>query len=263
MFIKKIKFNTDVIYESNREDQKSKFKIKKRTYIEDNLRKPIYDSNMRTNKYEKVKVVERTFTIFPKDFEVNFKGNLTVIVGDNGYGKSSLIKFLKPPDVSKLFSFDKTKEELIKEAFQKYVDNSVNSLYFEGSPKYFVIEQNLHKNSFIEEQKDKVKNSITGMNVANLWDMQNDSNGENMIDFINSIKMIENGLIVLDEPETSLSIKSQYKIRKILEDLSKNNQIIIITHSTIFMNLCEEVYDFETKQYTPTYTYILSQHNNQ
>lgn len=263
MFIKKIKFNADVIFESTREDQKFKFKIKKRTYMEENRRKPIYDGDRRTNKYEKVKVVEKTFTIFPKDFEVSFKGNLTIIVGDNGYGKSSLVRYLKPPDVSKLFSFDKTKEELIKDAFQKYVNNKENSIYFERNPKYFVIEQNLHKNSFVEEQRDKVNKDISAMNVANLWDMQTDSNGENMIDFINSIKMIENCLIVLDEPETSLSIKSQYKIRKILEDLSKNNQIIIITHSPIFMNICEEVYDFETKQYTPTYTYILSQHNNQ
>jgi predicted ATPase len=42
--------------------------------------------------------------------------------------------------------------------------------------------------------------------------------------------------ILLDEPETSLSLRSQYLVIDLFKDtLMRNNQIIVATHNLIFM----------------------------
>lgn len=89
-----------------------------------------------------------------------------------------------------------------------------------------------------------------------MWRIQESSNGESTLDFLESLKKIEQSIILLDEPETSLSIKSQIKIRKLLTRLSKKNQVIIVTHSPVLMAAAKEVYDFETKEYKKTGEYI-------
>ena len=78
------------------------------------------------------------------------------------------------------------------------------------------------------------------------------SNGENIIDYINQLSSVEDSLIVLDEPETSLSLESQIKIREKLIEISKKNQLIIITHSPVIMSLSDKIYDFNKKKYIST-----------
>jgi predicted ATPase len=267
MFLNNITFNSDVTFESTREDHKKKFKVKTKRYTTDNRRKPIYDKNARFGRqigYEKMKVVEKSFIIFNKELSIDFKP-LTIIVGDNGCGKSSLLKYFKPPKLEVGLNFsNKSDDEIIKERIAKWVSNKEYSLKFKANPQYFVIEQNVHKNSFINDyKKNHTDNSgyMKPQNIINMWDMQTDSNGESTIDFLNSLKDIKDSFIVLDEPETSLSIKTQLKMRKLLNTISKNNQLIIVTHSPIFMELSNEVYDFELKSWVNTKNYLYNQYN--
>lgn len=261
-YLSSIKFNQDIVFESNREDHKKKFKVKSRTYTEENRRKPIYateNSRGRILGYEKRKVVERSFIIFPKNLEINFS-DITIIVGDNGSGKSSMLKYLKLPDFSNTFSWDETKEQVIERKFKNYLSNENKILSFDQFPELFVFENAIHKNSFIDSI-GKGKTFVPAEDIIARWNMKDDSNGETTIDFITSLIDIENSLIILDEPETSLSIKSQLRMSKILKKLSTKNQLIIVTHSPIFMNLSKTVYDFESKQYVKTNEYIDSQYN--
>lgn len=48
-------------------------------------------------------------------------------------------------------------------------------------------------------------------------------------------KKNNNYILLIDEPETNLHVKAQRMIHKLLLEFSQNNQIIISTHSTIFM----------------------------
>ena len=271
IYLKNIKFKTDIVFNSNREDHAKKFKVKKRTYKEENRRKPIYrtignSSFKRQVGYELLTVKERTFVIFAKDFNIEFNP-VTVIVGDNGCGKSSLIKYINIPKMEDgiygLYNNGKTEEENYKDDVKKHLHNEKYDINFINSPSYLVTGREIHKNAivgdFAKHNTDK-QGYMTPQKIVNMWDMQTDSNGESTLDFLNALKVVKNSLIILDEPETSLSIKSQFKVLKLLKNLATDNQLIVITHSEILMKLDKQVYDFESKEYKNTLTYIKEQY---
>ena len=266
MYLRKIKFHKNVVFDSNREDQTAKFNVKSKTVTYEDRRKPIYDGDRRFGGgrqigYEMKTVVEKTFVIFKKNLEINFK-NLTVIVGDNGCGKTSLAKNLKPPKGadSMLSSFlGEDPEELKKKAYAKWLSTEKRDLTFEATPESIIVGQEIHKNSFVDGLA-RGKMTLNGYEVNSLFDMQQSSNGENTLDYISELhRCIKNSLIVLDEPETSLSIKSQMKVARQIQELAMHNQVIVITHSPYIMRITDEVYDFEAKKYIPVKRYIKKQ----
>lgn len=239
------------------------FKMKKRYRVVDDRDKPLSMTGERRfgrQMYEKKRVYYKEFSLFDNGFDMTFD-DITIIVGDNGSGKSSLLKYLKPPKMDQFFfSMSKSKEEMQRDAIKKWLDNEDCKLSFVNSPQAIVIEKQLHKSDFINNI-GKGKTTLSASEVMQKWFMQEDSNGETTIDYITSLSQLENCLIVLDEPETSLSIKSQLKLAKLLKKISKTNQLVIVTHSPIFMNIANKVYDFESKQYVKTKTYINEQYN--
>lgn len=272
MFLDSITFHKDKIFDYKRENQKNFFKIKSRTYKEKNLRKPIYDekvSRYRPVGYEIETITEEIFTIFKKDLSIKFNHNLTVIVGDNGCGKTSLINELTPPKKEQFyFSLNgKSKEKFEKDKIKNWLSNDIRTLTYIAQPNYYIVGKDLHKLEIIQQAKDDLREAIDKPTkpkqgaeaLLSMWDKQTFSNGENNLDFINSLQGITNGLIILDEPETSLSIKSVKKLCKIIEQLSENNQLIVITHNEHIMRLINEVYDFENKRYINANDHIKQQ----
>lgn len=262
MFLKSIKINSDIVLESNRISQSKHFKIKKRTYLKEDRRKPIYDQKtfrQRRIGYEKKKVTERTFVIHKEGYQLDFKDNLTIIVGDNGCGKTHFFQYLEPKFLKGLSWF--MNEEQKKESAEHWISNKTYTLTFSKNPTYLIQGNKIHKDSFIENfQNSKPQGTFTAGDINDLWTMQENSNGENILDFLNSLTSLKDSLIVLDEPETSLSLKSQKHIKSIFSTLLKqNNQLIIITHSPLLMELSTEVYDFEKKEYVNTDDYIKEQ----
>jgi len=65
--------------------------------------------------------------------------------------------------------------------------------------------------------------------------------------------------ILLDEPETALSIKSQHKIAKMITDLAKYNQIIIATHSPIIMGIADSVLSLEHRKWMKVEEFLETQ----
>lgn len=275
MFLKSIHFKQNIVFESNRDSQEKMFKVKIKKYTTPDYRKPIYEtsesliSRNRSGNYEMKEVIERTFIIFKKDLLIEFEP-ITVIVGDNGCGKTSLVEYLKYPHekikgASLTAAFiNKSKEEVQKDIIKEWLDDKERKLTFIGSPHYIVAGNELHKSAFIDnaqkEMSEKTLNrTLKASSIASFFDMQEASNGENNLDFLFGLKEISNSLIILDEPETSLSIKSQFKIFNLLKELSQSNQIIIITHNENLMRLSDNVYDFEKKNYILTEKYINQQ----
>lgn len=265
MFLKSIEIKSNIVYDSNRTDNKKFFKVKSRTYTECDRRKPIYSDGGygRVIGYEKRKVIEKTFIIFEKGLNLEFKSPLTIIVGDNGCGKSSLINRITPPNLDKLTFSEAFNKNIKKETIEKYLDNKEHKLSYIAQPEIIVCGQQIHKSAIIGDTKkfyDKPNQAIKAHELLGLWNLQTFSNGESTLDFLNSLNNVSNSLIVLDEPETSLSIKSQNKVVKLIKKLIKQgNQLIVVTHSSIIMNLSNELYDFEKKEYVDRKEYIEKQ----
>ena len=88
-------------------------------------------------------------------------------------------------------------------------------------------------------------------NMNNNIDMH--SNGENaMMYFIDTIQ--NNALYLLDEPENSLSVEYQLKLKEFLEDSARhfNCQLIITTHSPVLLSMKgAKVYDLDSSPIQP------------
>lgn len=113
-------------------------------------------------------------------------------------------------------------------------------------PDVFVNGDSIHKNVFKENLKNS-KVTLDPKDVLMLFYMSDSSNGENTLDFLRSIEKLENSLIMLDEPETSLSVKSQKMVGGMLRKMSEKNQVIVVTHSPWIMDQATDIYDVETK----------------
>ncbi|TBX45709.1 ATP-dependent nuclease [Bacillus thuringiensis] len=71
-------------------------------------------------------------------------------------------------------------------------------------------------------------------------------------------------ILAIDEPETSLHIGSQKKLFRMLKDLSKNHQVIITTHSVIFIDKAHDESTFLVKRDRFGRTsYHLKEHKNE
>lgn len=263
-FIKSITFKKDIVLRTSREKHLKHLKVQSKTFTVDDRTKPkplINRQHFSQRAYEKKKVTHKYLTLFTAGTSIEFRP-VTVIVGDNGSGKSTLLQYLKPPEFAKALWIGKdtsiTEEERHAARVKEWLVNDETSIVFEQSPELIVIGNEIHKTQFIEAI-GAGKTTLSAQDIVARWSMSEDSNGETTIDFINSLSKLEGCLIVLDEPETSLSIKSQIKMRNLVKRLAAKNQIIVVTHSQYFMEMSKDVYDFEKKQWTSTKEYIKSQ----
>jgi predicted ATPase len=260
-FIKSITFKKDVVLRTSREKHLKHLKVRSKTFTVDDRAKPkpMTSRSFGRHEYEKKKVTHKYLTLFTAGTSIEFRP-ITVIVGDNGSGKSTLLQYLKPPEFVKSLWLgkNKTDEEYHAEKVKKWLVNDETVTVFEQSPELIVIGNEIHKTQFIEAI-GAGKTALSAQDIVARWSMSEDSNGETTMDFITSLSNLEGCLIVLDEPETSLSIKSQIKMRNLAKRLAEKNQIIVVTHSQYFMEMSKDVYDFEKKLWTSTTDYIKSQ----
>lgn len=169
----------------------------------------------------------RDYFCFQAGQVVTFKkGEFTVIFGDQGAGKTTLIKS---------FSTEKNLKDLVG----KYIDlngfNEFSSFLYAESESFRVRE-----GSFIFSRKDVEKVRLNEMSHGQAWRR-----------FIDTLKTRnnENALVTMDEPETSLSQDSILAFCKLMLMLKKelNISAIIATHNPLIIEfLADRVLEMPT-----------------
>lgn len=87
------------------------------------------------------------------------------------------------------------------------------------------------------------------------------SHGQVIFPMLKQLAEAKNSIIFLDEPETSLSIRSQHDIARMITQCAteRHCQLIIATHSPIIMRSAKEVLSLEHKKWMPTEEFIETQ----
>jgi len=255
---------------------------------------------------------------------------ITVLVGDQGAGKSTLIdliiKYEKPKlmEVNTRYNLDGTSNKKRGSFFNNSdvmtSERNLVDLSFTGDLKLYFIDTEKHnprttygettkeyKDAIIEvlrdeslhkviqtmegfksvsndpkykEELDKYTNRILenvgtyfdskrggsilgdeiGMDMATVAAATMQSHGQSIFPLIaKGTENAKGGVVIIDEPETALSVRSQNKVANILFELSKQNQVIVATHSPIIMSLCDEVLSLEHRKWMKREEFIETQ----
>ncbi|MBY3363893.1 AAA family ATPase [Rhizobium laguerreae] len=169
-----------------------------------------------------------------KDFALDFATPVTIIVGENGTGKSTLIEA-----VAALCGFDEAGggKGYMPVDHSRAVDRSgallASALRAAWLPKvtagwFFRAESFFSVARFLDE-------AARDANAAPP-DFLSWSHGEGFVRFFEE-RMSKQGIYLLDEPESALSPKRQLELLRLLHAIqrSANAQIIMATHSPILM----------------------------
>ena len=196
---------------------------------------------------------------------------ITIFVGDNGSGKSTLLKSIAYYNNSiNVSSYDITSSyyDDIKALSSKmkciYKVRTNKGFFFSGEEFISYINELKRMKKDLkeelrrvdEEYKDKsvfaqnqARMAFAGqlfeMNQAYSGELKHMSHGEGFLEFFKA-RMHQNGIYLLDEPETPLSAINQYQLVVLITDLVRSgSQVIIATHSPIIMALKDaKIYNF-------------------
>lgn len=166
--------------------------------------------------------------LFKRGLNIEFKNDINLIVGDNGTGKTQLFKIIKDKLNNKVHRFPIDCSIDFDEETEILVFDLVNGLI-----------KDIVKPNLMGDSKQFNEDSLLILNYTDK------SHGENVKAILDFAKEFKNKTIFLDEPESGLSIKSQIKLIGDIKELSKHNQLFIITHSKFLIDAFEEVYYFD------------------
>lgn len=179
------------------------------------------------------------YICFFKKQSFEFK-DITLLVGDQGCGKSTMLSLIhsicgKNEETETVdFILDKSHEAIYLLNMEK--DNPATS---QGNPYG-------PSREFLSSLMSRFK-----------------SHGENLVPMLNSLEELKKSIILIDEPETALSLRSQYNFIETMKKLAKQgNQIIIATHCLTFMEaFSDNILSLEHLKYVKLKSFIKSQKN--
>lgn len=183
---------------------------------------------------EKISFV-KDFRCLKKDLVIEFK-KINPIVGDNGCGKSSLIKAIVEHTKNK----DKSYIKVI-------MKDKMNFIFFD-----------------FEKMNTRTSNLDKYANDGNLYEFallsHFKSHGEINKSILKHIEEVKNTLIILDEPDMALSVRSIKTLGNAIKNsCENNNQFILSCHNPLLIEMLEEVYSLEHKQWMNSTDFIKTQ----
>ena len=162
-----------------------------------------------------------------KPYTIEFKQGVNIIVGDNGTGKSTMLDM-----INRHKAFGKDTLGI------KVSGKNNNSMFFDS-----------------EKDSPRTKQNDPGDLYA-ITDRFK-SHGEALFPIIDHCKTMENMIILLDEPDSGISIKNQKKLVESFNKAVKNNcQLIIVTHSYVLIKAYEDIFDMDIKKWLKSNDYL-------
>jgi predicted ATPase len=183
--------------------------------------------------------------IFHSTGEIGFKTPVTFFIGENGTGKSTLLRAIaqkcaipvwKETDRQQLH-VNPYADQLYRWIELEWANGSVPGSFF-GSEIFQTFAQVLDEWAVADPEMLKY---FGGESLVTK------SHGQCNMSYFKSRYQIK-GLYLLDEPETALSPKKQLELLKILNEMSRagHAQFIVATHSPILLALPEaDIYSFD------------------
>ena len=242
-----------------------KFKENYEFYLEMESQKRFPHKKIIPGKYDREKNPYILFEIFSKDFMIEFKSGVNIIVGENGCGKSTLIRLIRGyvgTSFKDLISFDdKMKNE--NYYLRHYQDNYNGPLIIDGIAKYintiFFDGENDNPVIALPKMINPMKDDFVKLTTEYIFSNE-ESHGESMLPLINYILDNAKGgyTIFMDEPETALSLGNQLKLAQKLKKSANEfgNQLIVSTHSLAIINEFQDIYDMEDRKWVDSRIYV-------
>jgi predicted ATPase len=177
-----------------------------------------------------------TVPVIESGFEINFKSNVTFLVGENGSGKSTILEAIADLIGFNLsggtkhsnYKFKNTESDL--SAFMRLTWKSkVSNGFFMRAESFFNFAS--YMDILAEENKDiDIYAAYGGKSL------HHQSHGESFLALFQNLS--SKGIYILDEPEAALSPQRQLTFLAIINELEKsgNAQFIIATHSPILLS---------------------------
>lgn len=164
--------------------------------------------------------------LFKEGFEIEFHRNVTIVVGENGTGKSTILKYLADNIGFSLNGGN--------------INNSYNGYGTISKIEGFKLTWNIKtrkgfffRSDTFDEFYKYIENNRDILQFYN-GKFSELSHGQA---FLKLFKRFNSGLFLLDEPESALSPQNQLALMRLIYDLEKDDksQFIILTHSPILM----------------------------
>ncbi len=175
---------------------------------------------------------------------IKISNPVTIFYGENGCGKSTLIEALADQLGMPTSGGNKNMGAFVQTNLVKGNESAplseylvVSKSYRRPSNMYFFRAESFHEISALIDEDAKRGGYDKYLNTDNYSskDLLGQSHGESFIDLIEH-QFKENGLYILDEPESALSPTNQLRLLKLIHKLSKEgSQFIIATHSPILL----------------------------
>lgn len=165
--------------------------------------------------------------IFKDGFNIKFNNNVTIISGENGCGKSTILKYIADNVGFNILGGNKNSNYKSTENLRQIQDIKLSWSYKTKKGFYFRSDTFNSYYNYIESEPQVL--AYYRKKFSEL------SHGESFLELFDSFK---EGIFLLDEPENALSPQNQLRLLSIINELSKQKetQIIVVTHSPIIMS---------------------------
>ncbi len=213
--------------------------------------------------------------LFSEEVSLDIEKQVTIFVGENGCGKSSLLKLLQTK--LSLVEIKLPNEEIKTKIDSKGIDIKPNigrkSGFFFESLKFINYIEYIQKEiadskaemrridseysgkSDYAKSQAKAPYARTISELTNMYtnDLSKSSHGESYLDFFSS-RIRDNQIYLLDEPETPLSIQNQLTLMAMIMEATKRGcQFIVATHSPILCAIPDAmIYEIRDDQFIMT-----------
>jgi len=163
---------------------------------------------------------------------------LTLLVGEQGCGKSSILSLLQK---------NENLDVVLNKELQK---GTIKTFYFDS--------EKMNPRIQSIDAFTTPSGQDSGIGLANGLLSRFKSHGEILREFtVNRIKRASNCVLFLDEPESALSLKDQFILaEEFKKAITENVQIIAATHCLPLIESVDEVFDMVSKKWIKSADFI-------